>query len=237
MGESKIEWLRNPVIGKPGYSINPVLGLCPVDCKDNQGKSYCYARRLYARFKWNPEIRMAEDIFYQFYALKNKPPSRVFVGSTIELFGPWVKPEWMHSILSFCNAYKEHTFIFLTKNYQNLPEEWPDNCWVGVSTPNASDAIRASKSMALIKAQVKILSIEPMFDWGLSAEAIEGVISHYDLVIIGQRTPPSKRTAPKIEEIMMIVEAVDRAGIPVFQKNNLRTLLGDNLRQEYPKQA
>lgn len=36
MPKSKIEWTD--------YSINPIKGLCPVACKDNQGKSYCYAR-------------------------------------------------------------------------------------------------------------------------------------------------------------------------------------------------
>ena len=43
MNLTKIEWCD--------YTINPVKGLCPMAC------SYCYARRMYKRFKWNPEIR------------------------------------------------------------------------------------------------------------------------------------------------------------------------------------
>ena len=53
MSKSRIEWLRDPITGKQGFSINPVKGLCPVACKDNDGKEYCYARRMYKRFKWN----------------------------------------------------------------------------------------------------------------------------------------------------------------------------------------
>jgi len=40
---------------------------------------------------------------------------------------------------------------------------------------------------------------------------------------------------PKIEWVQEIVEAADKAAIPVFQKDNLRPLLGNNLRQEMPK--
>ena len=67
-------------IGWSDYTINPVKGKCPMGC------DYCYARRMYDRFKWNPEIRY-EDPFWQFHKLKGKKPSRVFVGSTMELFG------------------------------------------------------------------------------------------------------------------------------------------------------
>ena len=43
MNKTKIEWTD--------YTINPVKGLCPMAC------SYCYARAMYKRFRWNPEIR------------------------------------------------------------------------------------------------------------------------------------------------------------------------------------
>ncbi len=36
MNHTKIEWCD--------YTINPVKGLCPMACKDNQDKEYCYAR-------------------------------------------------------------------------------------------------------------------------------------------------------------------------------------------------
>ena len=41
----------------------------------------------------------------------------------------------------------------------------------------------------------------------------------------------------KIEWVQEIVKAADKAGIPVFQKDNLAPLLGkDNLRQEMPNE-
>ena len=43
-------------------------------------------------------------------------------------------------------------------------------------------------------------------------------------VILGSQTKPYK--PPKIEWVQEIVEACDKAGIPVFLKNNLKSLLG-----------
>ena len=52
-------------------------------------------------------------------------------------------------------------------------------------------------------------------------------------VIVGSQTKPYR--PPAIEEVREIVEAADRAGAAVFQKDNLKPLLGNNLRQELPK--
>jgi len=67
------------------------------------------------------------------------------------------------------------------------------------------------------------------------------------LVIIGQQTPVRTSTMPKVEWIREIVDAADKAGVPVFLKNNLFDLLdsdgpevdfafgmSDQLRQEFP---
>jgi len=121
-------------IGWADYTSNPVKGLCPMDCKDSRGKSYCYARKFYTRkansvFK-DPTIR------FDRHGLGASPKGYkiIFVGSTMELFGSWIKPEWMDAILTWCEVYKEDTFIFLTKQPQNLNKyKFPSNCEVGVS--------------------------------------------------------------------------------------------------------
>ena len=242
--KTKIEWVKNPD-GSQGYTINPVKGLCPVDCRDSQGSPYCYARRMYRRFKWNEHIRLDSTVFAP---LDGKKPSKIFVGSTMELFGNWVKPEWMKFIMERVGVFKEHTFIFLTKRPENLPKEFPPNCWVGVSAPNLRDALIANKYMAKIQAVVKFLSIEPMFDW-TPVDTIAGILLYYDWIIIGAQTPYSVKTTPRIEWVEEIVNICDKAEIPVFLKNNLKSLLpvdrpfykpiplwDDNweLRQEFP---
>ena len=232
MQKSKIDWCD--------YSINPIRGLCPVDCRDNQGKSYCYARRLYRRFGWNPEIRF-EPIRDSDLPQK---PSKIFVGSTMELFGEWVDAFWLDSIFRSVKDNPQHTFIFLTKCPQNLPKEFPDNCWAGVSATNMSMADKGVRCLYKIKAKVKFLSLEPLLSWQHSS--FLRFPNFLNWVIIGAQTPYSSKTAPKIEWVREIIEACDKAGIPVFEKNNLVPLFNaqksiprwavssQGLRQEFP---
>ncbi len=215
--------------------MNPIKGLCPVDCKDNQGKSYCYARRMYKRFKWNPEIRY-EDPFYDFYALKHKPPSRVFIGSTMELFGDWIRPEWIHNISSFCRAYTEHTFIFLTKQPQNL-EAWspfPRNCWIGCSVTNHEQLIKAQVHLAEIEAKVKFISIEPMLEEldTLVEGHWLGLFESVNWAILGARTQPIRY--PKPETVKLILEIADYSHVPIFVKEPLASHMNYH-RQEMPE--
>lgn len=205
MNRSKIDWCD--------YSINPIKGLCPVGC------SYCYARRMYKRYKWDETIRFDDSCFQPL--MKVKTPSRVFVGSTMELFGDWVKREWMLDILSLCAVFPQHTFIFLTKQPQNLIKwsPFPSNCWIGVST-NGNDCRSGLEDIfANIKAKVKFVSIEPLLDYTPMD------FRWVNWVIVGRQTPISKKTEPSIEWIKDIVKCADRDGAKVFLKDNLKSLI------------
>ncbi len=234
---SKIEWLRS-TDGRPGYTINPVKGLCPVACSDNQGKEYCYARRMYKRFKWNPEILY--DALWWDIIEHIKKPARIFIGSTMELFGDWVKWEWQRYIIQKCESYPQHTFIFLTKQPQNLAKfsPFPENCWVGVSATDYKMFAYGLEALAGISAKVKFISIEPMLE-RLNIPIQEEVLKNCGIswIIIGAQTPYSPKTAPKLSWVKEIVESADKAGISVFEKNSLIPLLGTNLRQEFPSRS
>ena len=69
MNKTKIEWCD--------YTVNPVKGYCPVGCP------YCYARAMYDRFGWDKTIRQDTNEYLR--VLNLKKPSRIFVGSTIDL--------------------------------------------------------------------------------------------------------------------------------------------------------
>ena len=227
MQKSKIEWCD--------YTINPVKGLCPMECP------YCYARRMYKRFKWNPEIRFDASSLLLPIRTDWHKHAKFFVGSTIELFGDWVKPEWMESIFLTCRQCYEHTFIFLTKQPQNLIKwsPFPDNCWMGVSVTNTAQFMEAHKYLIPpLRAKVKLISFEPLLypiaypvvsksrPYGYPLEVPLSECCNW--VIIGAQTPYSEKTAPKIEWVREIIEAADRAKIPVFLKNNLKPLLANH---------
>ncbi len=238
MNKTPIEWCD--------YTINPVKGLCPMAC------SYCYARRMYKRFKWDESIYYNNDVWNGLIELDHKPRQRIFVGSTIELFGDWVKEEWLDQIFRWVRGTPEHTFIFLTKQPQNLIKfsPFPDTCRVGVSATDRHMAHNAFKYLHDIKASVKFISFEPLLSWGNDPvslqQSIYGGLTYAGIkwVIIGCQTKPT--IYPKIEWVREIVEACDKAGIKVFLKNNLMPLIIDQpmipawssdkkgLRQEIP---
>lgn len=237
MQRTRIEWVRN-IDGSQGYTVNPVRGLCPVDCKDTEGKSYCYARRMYQRFGWNPEIRVDREAYQKDdFGIRNiKKSSRIFVGSTMELFGPWIPASFMPVMLQVTRRYPQHDFIFLTKRPWELKKynPWPNNTWVGFSATDRKMFYGDLHHMFGVEAKVKFVSFEPLLE-DIKAPDLSSVfgLQHLRWIIIGQRTP-SHRSIPK-EWVDHIVEKADREHVPIFCKDNLKLLLGGNLRQEWPK--
>ncbi len=205
-------------IGWANFTINPIKGKCPVAC------SYCYARRLYDRFKWNPEIRFEPKAMLDLpFAKKGE---RVFIGSTFELFYDSVPQEWLDWIFYFVKRCPWVTCIFLTKQPQNLAKwsPFPDNCCVGVSVTANGDMTLALTHLVNIKAGKRFISFEPLLGAiGMNDHmSMKGIV---DWVILGQMTPYSPKTAPKVEWVEEIVEAADKAGVKVFLKDNLLPVL------------
>ena len=215
MQKSKIEWTD--------FTVNPVKGLCPVAC------SYCYARRMYKRFKWNPQIQYDPKAWISGVDINDvKTPSRIFVGSTFELFGDWVKPEWLMDIFKVVRLFPEHTFIFLTKRPDRLSTiRFPDNVWIGVSAVDEKHFLEACQYLSFINAKTKFISFEPLQESVVPKVPIEAHLKTTDIgwVIIGQQTPHSNKTEPNLVWISEIVDAADSINIPVFLKNNLENIL------------
>jgi len=224
MGNTKIPWCS--------YSINPIKGLCPVDCRDLENKPYCYARKLYLNpfFKSmydHPEIRFTPEITIK-ELNQTKAGDRIFWGSTMELFGDWVKPEWREWILDCPKVYKDRTHIVLTKKPQNLPHKFPDNCWVLYSATNPDMFLNGLKYISKIDANVKGVSLEPLLAWRNMPFNVWKLLNW---VIIGSRTKPIRH--PPIEDVKVIIADCDYNGVPVFVKEPLASY-SEIMRQEYP---
>lgn len=248
---TKIEWCD--------YTCNAFWGC-------DKGCSYCQARSFAKRFgnrignarKYNPYMieRMAnfKPVFLpdQLDMLdKIKKPSRIFMSFMGEPFSPEFTTSGMLDIaFAKIERHPEHTVIMLTKRPENLPKGFPDNCWIGISIDTRERAYRSYMYFQDINAKVKFVSIEPLLECP-DYYLLQGIVSHADWVIVGQKTPVSKLTSPKIEWIKSIVDEADRNNTPVFLKNNLNILLrtprldyqiptglctnyGHSLRQEFP---
>jgi protein gp37 len=213
---------------------------------------------MYKRFHWDETIRFTNSLWNE--VPKIKKPSRIFVGSTMELFGSWIDPEWMRITLECVKKYSQHTFIFLTKKPENLKKwEFPNNAWVGVSATDYTTSTHAIDGLNKVKATVKFISFEPIKSVCTNqpirfAKSLQLVGIKW--LILGQQTPVRKSTEPHIDWVRNIVESADIAKIPVLIKNNLESLLKKHegwteglfvsarkcdgkeyLRQEFPKEG
>lgn len=181
---------------------------------------------------------------------KWKKPRNIFVCSMADLFGEWVPDEWIDAIISSTQSALQHRYLFLTKNpkrYDDWLERFEEgrakgieevaNCWFGASASTNKELDRANESRA------QWLSIEPIRERIATDEnqfmEVDPYIGYeqkrWEWVVIGAETGNSKhKIVPKREWVEEIVKVCKEYGTPVFMKESLRGLMGEDFRQEFP---
>ena len=170
-----------------------------------------------------------------------KKPRTIFVCSMADLFGDWVPDEWIKEVFAACDAAPQHRFLFLTKNpsrYKELENLLPlhrrppavAEMWFGHSYTGTGDY----KPMQLHLAHSRFVSIEPLLH-DLSEQDMMIVAATNDWIIIGAETGHRKgKVIPKKSWVDGIVYYAKRNNVPVFMKESLREIMGDDFRQEFP---
>lgn len=203
----------------------------PAEIIDHDALSDPFYPRFWAEN--GPSCRLYDPTFRQ-------KPAGIFVCDMGELFGDWVPIGWQEDVFEIIKYSPQHRFYLLTKQPQNLPKfsPFPDNCWVGVTATN-NRGILGLQHLAHIEARIKFVSFEPLLEQLYLYDGDVLRSCGINWLIIGAQTKPYK--PPKIEWVEEILDAAGKAGIPVFLKNNLKSLLGippllDDvlLRQEMP---
>lgn len=164
-----------------------------------------------------------------------KKPQTIFVCSMADMFGEWVPDEWIDQIFTACLAAPQHRYLFLTKNgkrYIELAKKgiMPDteNFWYGCSVTRPDEPFFFSDRYKTFA------SIEPIlepFDWVPGLNNIELP----DWIITGAETGNRKDKArPGKDWLDGIVNGCAEHHIPLFMKESLRALMGDDFRQDFP---
>jgi len=196
---------------------------------------------------------------------KVKKPVGIFLDDMSDWMGNYWPEEWTQQELQMMKDNPQHRIYTLTKQPQNLPKwsPFPPNCFVGATVTKFAQMADAVSNLAVIEAGKRFISFEPL----LGDMPVEGMINFLNQIIAGACTGKKNEimelckrypkltpmpygkiwtAQPKIQWVEEIVRACDKAGIPVFLKNNLKPLLiGDAkwaktgylklLRQELPK--
>lgn len=220
-------------IGWADDTLNPVGGLCPPEYRC----SYCYVPSFYKRFGWETEPHLKLKAFEK--ARRRKKPTRYFLCSTHDLFGPWIPRHWIVEIFNQVRKLRRHTFLILTK-YPERTLDFPSsldsldtiprNCWLGVTITRNED-LRRFWPLGFHRPLTKFISFEPLL--GDIGDIHEDVLHRVNWIIIGPLSlPPGGRTQqPKREWVKSLLRQADCYRVPVFMKPNLKW---ENRREEFP---
>lgn len=255
MNKTKIEWADS--------TWNPVTG-CYHDCPycyarktatrfagcdvAPAGKTVAKVISLHERLKVTTKGGVSHNAAYPFgftptlheYRL-NDPLTRgfgetIFVCSMADLFGEWVPDEWIETVFDACKAATGHRYLFLTKNparYIKLAQDGKlpkgEAFWYGSTTTGPHmEAFWAEGYNSFI-------SIEPLLERFGTPDG-SGSPSTADWAIIGAETGNRKdKVIPKREWVKEIVDTFHAAGKPVFMKDSLVDIVGENrMVREFP---
>lgn len=233
-------------IGWCDMTLNPINGLCYGDCVTPDGRQYCYysgERGIAKRFGISPELSLDLTVFDK---LPKKKPKRVFLCSTNDMWSQRIPDEWILKIMANIEANPQHLFFILTKesdrilrfeNEYNL--KWPNNCWVGTTITRIKEYFRwYYLRKVTLNIPVKFVSFEPLFeDVGSNffSTFFFMTVPLPKWIILGRLTGFGYKYDPPREWLEKILKEASHFKIPVFCKDNIRSILGENLRQEVPK--
>ena len=166
-----------------------------------------------------------------------KTGANIFVCSMADLFGNWVPDEWIEMVFDTCKEYSRHNYLYLTKNYNRYEELYhkglllcESNMWYGCSFTRPTELRTIANNN-----YHTFVSLEPLLgDVGFELSIRNEKVA--DWVIVGAETGQNKnKVVPLKEWIDHITEYCDRFGIPVFMKDSLINIVGEeNMRRELP---
>lgn len=207
------------------WSWNPIVG-CLHDCP------YCYARDIAERFRDEGVASFANGFVPTLHPgrlsapLSRTPPqsedereARIFTGSMADLFGRWVPPEWIETILGIAAEARQWEFLMLTKFPKRMAEfRIPNNVWMGTTVDCQARVAAAEEAFGRVNARVRWLSVEPMLE-PLKFEHLD----RFNLLVIGGASRSSKtpRWIPPYEWLADLMRQADEANCAVYLKSNL----------------
>lgn len=247
MGNTKIEWTEktwNPIRArriendKRGWYCEHV----------SEGCRNCYAERMNGNtyfgtgLEYKPATLPLIDLFLDEKILEQplhwRKPQPIFVCSMTDLFGRWVKDEWIDrvfNVIGDCSELNEHTFQILTKRPERMLDymttrarkAWnaprmnrssfpPRNIWLGVSVEDQKTADERVPLLMEAPAAVRWISAEPLLGL-IDLESVPTMDGSIDWVVVGGESGPNARPMHP-DWARSLRDQCAAAGVPFFFK-------------------
>lgn len=182
---------------------------------------------------------------YRLNQYDNVKGRNIFVCSMADLFGNWIPDKWIDMVISKCFENQQHNYLFLTKNpkkYKDIINKFGSNQWIGTTVTSNIDirknAVPLFQAKRLSKGKCKVfISLEPLLE-KLCPIEIMAIVKGSDWIIVGAETGNRKsKVIPQKAWIDAIVEICIRKNVPIFMKNSLIPIIGeDNMLRQFPKE-
>ena len=163
----------------------------------------------------------------------------IFVCSMADMFGRWVPDHWIRKIFEACEKAQNHRYLFLTKNperYISLAERGllpkGDQYWYGTTVTDPHTEAFWSKEYNTF------ISMEPILEPFGKPEVDEmGCLTAdlIDWIILGAETGKRKdKVVPERSWIEEVVKDFQNRGKPVFMKDSMKPIWGEDILTQFP---
>jgi len=211
------------------HTWNPIRGKCPHDCE------YCYMKAYL-----QPELRFVEKEM----GAKLGKGNTIFVGSSTDMWATPIPTDWIRDVLWHCWEYRDNNYLFQSKNparFNAFASILPVGVVLGttiesnVGYPVSKAPSVQSRYEVMCGISVdRMVSIEPIMDFDLGTLVMWIAQIKPKFVSIGADSKGHNLPEPPADKIRSLIQELKNITI-VKVKDNLKRLLGDNLRQEVPQ--
>jgi len=244
MGDTKIQWTdrtwnplraRNKATGEVGWFCEHVSHGCDNCYAEKMNVNTYFGNGLEYKASVLPQLELFLDEKMLDQPLHWRKGKKIFVCSMTDLFGRFVKDEWIEQMFSVMAKAAQHTFQVLTKRPERMREiservpgliDWP-NVWLGVSVEDQKTADERIPLLLETPATVRWISAEPLLD-AVDLSAFMGVTSNItgereqqysmiDWVVVGGESGAGARPM-RLAWAESIIRRCESAGVPVFMK-------------------